>query len=187
MDIVTELQYELQKNFNSEQILMISNTLQKILYNYDITEKSTEVVIYSDESYRILNKFIAVRRLAGLSERTLEQYHYENNKMLDFFGGKNICEITTDDLCFYLLERGKTCCKRSINNIIRYLNAFFGWLDKEEIIVKNPMRKIDSVKEEQKIKKPFTDEELEILHENAKCTRDVAIIETLLATGVRVS
>lgn len=185
----------------------ITNKVREILIlemrNIDIQEKETALVVSGDERAFIIQKFIACKKLAGLSDRTLKAYIEEYAKFFKVIN-KNIADISVDDIRYYLAKARKNGAKDiTIDNYRRYLNSFFEWCVNEEIIVKNPVRKVDKIKCEQNKRVPFTDMEIEKMraeltngktyvgkagkiHEKELRLRNIAIFETLLSTGCRV-
>lgn len=168
-----------------EKVLLVS------LYDYSVTKQvtalSTEVLI-PNEKY--LNQFLAIKKVAGLSEKSLKAYQTEINMMFSFFSNKAIKEITTNDLRFYLASQQM---ERGLSNVyvdtkLRYLKSFFKTLRIEGLIASDPTERIAKIKCEKVIKKPFTDIELEQLRKEAsKDVRTAAIVEFLASTGCRVS
>lgn len=167
---------------------IVDRVLIRLLNKYEIVEKATELVIYGDTNERIRKQYIASMRLEGKSERTLEQYNRAILKLMDFVN-KPFAEMRTNDIRFYLANYQATrkITKRTLDNERRFLSAFFSWMTIEEIIAKNPMLRIKKVKQDKKIKKPFTDVEVERLRLNCKDKREKALIEFMLSTGCRVS
>lgn len=168
-----------------EKVLLVS------LYDYSVTKPvtalSTEVLI-PNEKY--LNQFLAIKKVAGLSEKSLKAYQTEIKMMFSFFNNKPIKEITTNDLRFYLASQQM---ERSLSNVyidtkLRYLKSFFKTLRIEGLIASDPTERIAKIKCEKVIKKPFTDLELEQLRKEAsKDIRTMAIVDFLASTGCRVS
>lgn len=129
--------------------------------------------------------FLAAKKLEGLSELTLEGYQIE----LRIFAEKvqkPVDKITTADIRFFLgqFEHLK---RSSISKKLFVLKSFFGWLTEEEIIPRDPTRKIKPPKKEQRMPKALTIEELEMLREACKTLRERALLEVLYATGGRLS
>lgn len=106
-----------------------------------------------------------------------------NSKM-----NKGITHMTTDDLRTYLTDYQKinNCSKASVDNIRRNLSSFFSWLEEENYILKSPMKRIHKIKTDKVIKDTYSDETLELLRDNCSCLRDLAIIDLLASTGMRV-
>lgn len=182
--IIKDIKVKLSDSLSVEQLEELDRVLTQTLYPYDLVKKSTDIVVYDDTNEKVLKKFIAVKKLDGLQDSSLLQYYNENRLFLEFIG-KNVKDITVDDIRLYLAH--KRVSKATLNNKIRYLNAFYKWLDEEEVIVKNPMTKIHSVKQDKVIRPTLSQDDIATLEDNATNIRDIAMIEILYSTGVRVS
>lgn len=131
--------------------------------------------------------FIAAKTVEGCSERTLRYYKTTLDKALLEID-LPVPQITTDDLRSYLesyQRTGKTS-QITVDNVRRILSSFFSWLEEEDHIVKSPMRRIHKVRSCKTVKATFTDEELEEMRDNCGNTRDLALIDLLSSTGMRV-
>ena len=131
--------------------------------------------------------FLASKSLEGCSSRTLKYYQAT---LKQAFGkiGKNYLLVSSSDIREFLSEfqdKG-TAGNVTIDNVRRVVSSFFSWLENEDYIPKNPVRKIKKVKIGKKVKETYSDETIEILREHASCPRDIAIIDFLYSTGVRV-
>lgn len=131
--------------------------------------------------------FIAAKRIEGRSEKSLSYYLATIEKMVDALD-KSVRHITTEDLRNYLAsyqqEHGSS--KVTIDNIRRILSSFFGWLEDEDYIIKSPVRRIHKVKTGKSIKETYSDEQLELMRDKCEEVRDLAIIDMLASTGMRV-
>lgn len=139
------------------------------------------------ENKRLIDLFIAAKRVEGCSEKSLKYYSVTISMMLQEVG-KEIRHILTDDLRLYLTEyqAKRDSSKVTIDNIRRILSSFFSWLEDEDYILKSPVRRIHKVKTTASIKEIYTDEELELMRDNCESVRDLAIIDLLASTGMRV-
>lgn len=159
-----------------------------ILHKYNVENKQTEVAIYDDSNMRIVKNYIAALRLEGKSEKTIDQYY---RIVCDFLKaiGKHIKKILTGDIRYYLARylTDRKVQKSTLDNQRRGLSAFFGWLATEGYIDKNPMLRVKRIKADYKIKKAFSDMEVEQLREAANTAKEKALIEFLLSTGCRVT
>lgn len=160
-----------------------------ILNDYDISPKRTEIVLANDDKrQKAIQMFIVTKKVEGCTENTI---HYYMGTLRRFFGEINqrIEEITADQIRYYLAIRSTRdkLSKTSQDNELRILKSFFKWCSGEEYIEKNPTENIKAVKKEKRIKRPFSETELELIREKAKNKRDRAIVEVLYSTGVRVS
>lgn len=158
--------------------------LQEVLiYNFsEGTPKKEEI---SNEEY--LKMFIDAKKIEGCSMRTLEYYNQTVKHMLQ----KVKCpirKITTDQMRNYLADYQQinNCGKVTIDNIRRNISSFFSWLEEEDYILKSPMRRIHKIKTKKAVKEIISDEMIEVLRDNCNNKRDLAIIDLLYSTGIRV-
>lgn len=160
-----------------------------ILSNYEITRRNTEIVVYEeDATQQMIAKFLAVKLAAGRTERTVKYYKNELVFIFDKLA-KPYDQVCTDDIRIYLAMRVQKdgISKTTANNERRALSSFYTWLQKEEILLKNPMSKVDAIKEKKKKKKAFSAYELELIRDACRNKREKAIVEILLSTWCRVS
>lgn len=161
-----------------------------ILFNkYSVSLKETALTVWKeDENTNLLRKFIIAKTVKGCSERTIQTYSNEIKRILATIG-KNITEITTDDIRYYLAVRQKrdNVTKTTANNELRYLGSLFTFLHTEEYITRNPTAKIEKIKETKKKKHTFSEMEIEQIRNACTNEMDKAIVEVLLSTGMRVS
>ena len=139
------------------------------------------------ENKRLTELFIAAKRVEGCSEKSLKYYSDTISAMLREVN-KEIRHIVTDDLRLYLTDyqAKRSSSKVTIDNIRRILSSFFSWLEDEDYILKSPVRRIHKVKTTANIKEIYTDEELEMMRDNCEDLRDLAMIDLLASTGMRV-
>lgn len=148
-------------------------------------ENEAEKVNISNEEY--MNMFLAAKQIEGCSERTIQYYKVTVERMLNQIPTE-VRKITTDDIRIYLAEyqQANSCSKVTVDNVRRNLSSFFSWLEEEDYILKSPMRRIHKIKTKQPVKEIITDEMIERLRDNCKCSRDLAMIDLLYSTGIRV-
>ena len=173
---------------NGEQLERLENVLDIVMYNFNISVKKSEIIVYDNSNEATLKKFIATKRLEGLKKDSLEQYYRSVNNMFKEFN-KPLNEINTDDIRYYLsmYQEKRKVTKATLNNTRRYLSTFFTWCTDEDIISKNPMRRIKAIKQQKIIKEPFSEMEMEQIRNSADSIRNRALIEFLYSTGCRVS
>lgn len=135
----------------------------------------------------MVDLFLSAKRIEGCSEKSLKYYQSTILALLDDLK-KNVKHIVTDDIRTYLTEyqARKQSSKVTIDNIRRILSSFFSWLEDEDYILKSPVRRIHKVKTGTNIKETYTDEALELMRDNCTELRDLAIIDMLASTGMRV-
>lgn len=181
---VNEVQQLMLPYLNNEQLKSLQDSLYLVLSEYEI-ELSME--IKSDHETELVDKFISAKKIEGCSEKTLNYYRKTVETMVSGVN-KKPSNITTDDLRIYLAEYQKkhNSSKVTMDNIRRIVSTFFSWLEDEDYIVKSPARRIHKVKTDKVIKDIYTDESLEIMRDNCKTKRDLAIIDLLTSSGMRV-
>lgn len=135
----------------------------------------------------LLPAFIAAKRVEGCSEKSLRYYESTIRNMLNTIS-KPEKQITTEDLRSYLdtYQRRGTVSKVTLDNVRRILSSFFSWLEDEDYIVKSPVRRIHKVKTGKTVKETYTDESLELMRDYCDNPRDLALIDLLASTGIRV-
>ena len=183
-ELINEVQRRMLPYLNNEQLLRLKDALDAALYGLTI---SNDEAVSQQKEHDPLEAFITAKRIEGCSEKTLRYYRATITAMLEKVG-KSPQQIVTDDLRAYLTEyqASRKSSRVTIDNIRRILSSFFAWLEDEDRIIKSPVRRIHKVKAAQTIKDTYTDEALERLRDNCTTTRDLAIIDMLASTGMRV-
>lgn len=184
-NLVTDFIIEINE-YEQEVINSMRNILYKVIYNYNISKKSTALAKNDNTDIEIIKMFFAVKKIEGLSESSLLAYKTELESLFSKIN-KSIKDIATNDVRYYLAISSKTASSVTLNNKRRILCTFFKFLEQEEYIIKNPMTRIKQIKEEKKIKAPFTSDELEKIRESCIDERDEALVEFLYSTGCRIS
>lgn len=185
-DILNQIIYS--NEMSQEQIDLLKNTLNSALEKYVVKKDESVVKDINDTNISLLEEFIASKRIEAKSETTLYNYQNEVAKMFKVLN-KDVSEITSADIRRYMDYRKQHDGLKSVSiqNIRMYLMSFFKWLIVEEHIQKNPMDKIGPVKVEQHIIETLTDEESEMIRCACSNERDLAIIDILSESGMRVS
>ena len=139
----------------------------------------------SNQEY--LKMFLAAKTIEGCSKRTIQYYRVTIEKMLTVMN-QPIRKISTDDMRSYLsqYQEWNGCSKVTVDNVRRNISSFFSWLEEENYILKSPMRRIHKIKTNQQVKEIITDEDIERLRDSCSCKRDLAMIDLLYSTGIRV-
>ena len=183
--IISEIIREMLSSLNNEQLSKLKTTLEIYLYNVSIEVKQEADTEQEEVDY--LEVFLSAKRIEGCSEKTLIYYKNTIQQMLDSIG-KSVCTIVTEDLRTYLAEyqKEKQSSKVTIDNIRRIFSSFFAWLEDEDYIIKSPVRRIHRIKAASTIKETYTDEQLESMRDNCDNPRDLALIDILASTGMRV-
>ena len=186
-DVIARLKVQNIKGLDVDEI---RNTLHLALQNIVLTRESTEIAI-TDQDMRaaILRKYISCKMVEGCSDRTIGYYQLTLKKFM-LQVPKPIDQITTDDIRLWMAIRMQRdrISKTTQDNERRILNSFFNWAVENDYVHKSPMSRIKKVKQEKRVRKPFSDVEVEKLRNAAQGDlRLTAMLEVLFSTGVRVS
>lgn len=165
----------------------IRNILLRELEQVEISPRESDGARCMRENGELEQAFIAAKRLEGCSEKSLAYYHATLNKLLTALN-KSMNTITTADIRAYLssIQESRALSRVTVDNIRRIFSSFFSWLEDEDLIQKSPVRRIRKVRAESLIKEVLTDENLEILRDSCVEPRDLAMIDLLVSTGIRV-
>ena len=159
-----------------------------LMHDYDISERTTDLVVYEgNRNEELLRRFIVAKTTAGCSQKSMRQYYKTIQRILMKIG-KDVDQVTTDDIRYYNARHMKQgVAKSTINNERHYLMSFYTWLISEELVSRNPMLRIEPVRQTKKKESAFTEDDLEIMRINLRDWREKAIFEVLLSTCCRVS
>lgn len=173
----------------SRQLTSLHTVLLETIKNYSI---SADEELYVDIDYKELNnqlltRFLEAKKLQGLSEKTLEQYESSINYVLDWIK-KGVDSITIEDIRNFMDYKlvNDNCSYTTLDNYRRFLNSFYNYCVTNGLLYKNPVLKMESIKQKRKIKQPFSNIEIIYLRENINNLRDKAIFELLLSSGMRI-
>lgn len=186
--IINKIKSKMKLYLDENQLVILDETLRNVLKDFDLVEANCEFdVNQSQENSILLMNFLASKHVEGCSERTIMYYHSTIDKMLNVVN-KKIEFISTDDLRKYLADYkdNNNASKTTIDNVRRVLSSFFSWLEDEDYILKNPVRRIRKIKTKKVVKEVISDENFEILRDSCSNVRDLAMIELLASTGIRV-
>lgn len=182
--LIQEVQRQMLPFLNNAQLKQLQSVLEGVLSGVELSYSAGMV-----ESAKVdtVVCFINAKRIEGCSEKTLSYYRQTIVSMLSGID-KEPQEIVTEDLRKYLTEyqTNRKSSKVTIDNIRRILSSYFSWLEDEDYIVKSPVRRIHKVKTAKVIKETYTDEALEIMRDNCCNVRDLAMIDLLASSGMRV-
>ena len=185
-EFITEITQQMLPYLDNMELEQLQKVLKVALQNFEIikSERNTE---QDFSNLNFMELFLSAKRVEGCSEKTLKYYRATIETMLISIN-KEVKHIVTDDLRDYLTnhqtERGSS--RVTIDNSRRILSSFFAWLEDEDYIVKSPVRRIHKVKTGTNIKETYSDEALELMRDECKELRDLAMIDMLASTGMRV-
>lgn len=167
----------------------IADKLYILMKDIEIKPMETALALRDDAmNEQLLKRFLAAKMVKGCTKRTIGMYATELKKILAKLG-KPCTQVTADDVRVYIAVRltQDGVSKTTANNEVRYLRTFYAWMNAEEIIPKNPMNKVERIKQDRVKKKAFSDMECERIRAACQTAQELAVIETLLSTGCRVS
>ena len=169
------------------QLELLTDVTQKALSECEITPKATEEEQRNKENAELLGTFISSKKVEGCSDKTIHYYKSSIEKLIATVK-KNVCDIATNDIRCYLAEQQEQrgLSKVTIDNLRRIYSSFFSWLEDEDYITKSPVRRIHKVRTDALVKEVLTDENIEVLRDSCQELRDIAMIDLLLSTGMRV-
>lgn len=169
---------------SNAQLEKLQEVMQYAFFSYEIVENENKD---TSAEKNLVELFLAAKRIEGCSEKSLKYYRATIEAMIEVVG-KEIKNIATDDIRTYLTEyqARKGSSRVTIDNIRRILSSFFSWLEDEDYILKSPVRRIHKVKTASNIKETYSDEALELMRDNCSEVRDLAIIDMLASTGMRI-
>lgn len=185
--IITDVMQGMAQLLNNAQMEQLRKVLQNTLFNVDVTQSEACEADDLEMNTKAVGLFLSAKRVEGCSEKTLRYYQSTIEMMLSELN-KGIRYIETNDLREYLTnyQRQNDSSRVTIDNIRRILSSFFAWLEDEDYILKSPVRRIHKVKAGVCVKETYTDESLELMRDNCEELRDLAIIDMLASTGMRV-
>ena len=169
------------------QLEMLTDVTRKALSECEITPKATEEEQRNKKNVELLGAFISSKKVEGCSDKTIHYYKSSIEKLIATVK-KNVCDIATNDIRCYLAEQQEQrgLSKVTIDNLRRIYSSFFSWLEDEDYITKSPVRRIHKVRTDALVKEVLTDENIEVLRDSCQELRDIAMIDLLLSTGMRV-
>ena len=174
----------MQGTLDCRQMRLLKVTMQEQLRNIIVCQMDKT---NTDDNLQVLNSFIAAKRIEGCSERSM---HYYRTTIEQFLTLVNlpITQITTEQIRGYLVryQSERKSGKVTIDNMRRILSSFFAWLEDEDYIVKSPVRRIHKVKTDTLVKETLSDEQLEQMRDKCDNLRDIAMLDMLASTGIRV-
>ena len=183
--LITQITTVMAKHLSAQQLKNLQKVLTAAFVNVEVAEIKSANKQKSNS--KLLELFISAKRIEGCSEKSLKYYKMVIENM--FVSLKtSIRDLTTSDLRTYLAryQQERKSSKVTIDNMRRIFSSFFGWLEDEDYILKSPVRRIHKIKTDKTIKETFSDEGLELLRDTCHEIRDLAMIDLLASTGMRV-
>ena len=184
-NLINEIEQAMLNILDNEQLSQLRKVLEYTFRNVSVTEKDSVHTESNNQS--LIDNFIAAKKVEGCSDKSISYYKSTIINALVKIE-KEVVHITTDDLRGYLnqYQEESGASKVTVDNIRRILSSFFSWLEEENYIVKSPVRRIHKVKVGKTVKETYTDEALEQMRDHCSNARDLALIDLLASTGMRV-
>lgn len=185
--IIADIKRSMQKVLNNEQLVMLDQVLEQQLASCIITPKDNVRAERLKVEKDYVKLFLSAKKVEGCSDKSIYYYHNIIKNLLTALSIP-VNHLMTDDIREYLSEYQlkHNVSKVTVDNIRRVLSSFFTWLETENYILKNPVRRIHKVKTRKLIKETYSDEMMEIIRDNCNELRDLALIDLLSSTGIRV-
>lgn len=182
-DLIIEIEQRMARFLDNHQLQSLHDVLLSCISDRYVTAD----LDYQLSDDQLLEAFISAKRVEGCSEKTLHYYSTTISTVTRSIN-KPIRQLVTDDLRVYLAsyQQDKGVSKVTIDNVRRILSSFFSWLEDEDHIIKSPVRRIKKVRVSKTVKEVYSDEDLETMRDNCDSPRDLAIIDLLSSTGMRV-
>ena len=186
-NIIQAIVAKMQRDLDCRQMARLKAVLASELHNVEIVEKEDCSKQQVQENEHLLSSFISAKKIEGCSDKTLTYYRNTIERLLLTLSVA-ICHITTSDIRAYLsdYQEKHQSSKVTIDNMRRIFSSFFAWLEDEDYIAKSPVRRIHKVKTDSLVKEVLSDEQLEQLRDSCTNKRDLALIDILSSTGIRV-
>ena len=183
--LITQITTDMAKHLSDQQLENLQKVLTAAFVNVEVAEIKSANEQKSNS--KLLELFISAKRIEGCSDKSLKYYKIVIENMLTSLKTA-IRDLTTGDLRTYLAhyQQERKSSKVTIDNMRRIFSSFFGWLEDEDYILKSPVRRIHKIKTDKTIKETFSDEGLELLRDACDEIRDLAMIDLLASTGMRV-
>lgn len=186
-DILNDIVSGIKDVLSDEQMKQVSSSIKDVLAKYEINKRTSNEERREKENTELLDTFLSAKKIEGCSDKTIHYYQSSIDKLLNGLS-KCIKEICTNDIRRYLAEiqEENNLSKVTIDNLRRIFSSFFSWLEDEDYIAKSPVRRIHKVRTDTLVKEVLSDENIETLRDSCNEPRDLAMIDLLLSTGVRV-
>jgi site-specific recombinase XerD len=186
--LISKIIREMLPYLDNTQMKCLQEVLSHCFWGIEVSESEEEQPLEEKlTNHELLGMFLAAKRLEGCSEKTIKYYSNTLSRLFSKLD-MHVMHMKTEDLRKYLsdYQQASQCSKANIDNIRRILSSFFAWLEDENYIIKSPVRRIHKIKSCKTVKETYSDESLEIMRDQCGCLRDLALIDLLASTGMRV-
>jgi len=186
-ELIETIMQQMLPYLDNAQMEKLKDTLHYCMHDVEIVTDSSKLPKPVETNGSLLSKFMSAKRVEGCSVKTLNYYQSVLLKLFSMVP-VSVLHMKTEHIRSYLsayADRTK-CSKSNLDNIRRILSSFFTWLEEESYILKNPVRRIHKIKVDKTVKETYSDEAMERMRDECHCLRDLAIIDLLASSGMRV-
>lgn len=185
--LITAITNEAASFLDSNQLERLTQLLQLQMAEVEVAPRQPDAAVRQQRNNDHLQGFLSAKKIEGCSEKTLRYYQATIERLFSEVA-KDVSSMTTNDIRCYLAayQEARNLSKVTIDNLRRIFSSFFSWLEDEDYIPKSPVRRIHKVRTDSLVKEVLTDENLEVLRDTCIEQRDLAIIDLLASTGMRV-
>lgn len=186
-ELIESIMQQMLPYLDNAQMEKLRDVLHYSLHEVQIQMDTSHLPQPVETNEGLLSKFMAAKRVEGCSSKTLRYYESALKKLFATVP-VSVLRMKTEHLRDYLsqyAERTK-CSKANLDNIRRILSSFFTWLEDESYILKNPVRRIHKIRVDRNVKETYSDEAMERMRDECHSLRDLAIIDLLASSGMRV-
>lgn len=186
-ELIETIMQQMLPYLDNAQMEKLKDTLHYCMHDVEIVTDSSKLPKPVETNESLLSKFMSAKRVEGCSVKTLNYYQSVLLKLFSMVP-VSVLHIKTEHIRSYLsayADRTK-CSKSNLDNIRRILSSFFTWLEEESYILKNPVRRIHKIKVDKTVKETYSNEAMERMRDECHCLRDLAIIDLLASSGMRV-
>ena len=186
-ELIETIMQQMLPYLDNAQMEKLKDTLHYCMHDVEIVTDSSKLPKPVETNGSLLSKFMSAKRVEGCSVKTLNYYQSVLLKLFSMVP-VSVLHMKTEHIRSYLsayADRTK-CSKSNLDNIRRILSSFFTWLEEESYIFKNPVRRIHKIKVDKTVKETYSDEAMERMRDECHCLRDLAIIDLLASSGMRV-
>ncbi|MBE5873781.1 MAG: hypothetical protein E7287_05150 [Lachnospiraceae bacterium] len=186
--VISEVLMKMEETLAASDLLRLKECMREVLYRFAVVEEETAIAcLNEDDNDLFIKRFAIDMKVEGKSLKTIEQYVGATRKMLDYLG-KNFREVTKDDITYYLaMLSAKGLSNTTLDNTRKFVKAFFSWAVFNDYLVKNPFLKVKCIKRNPVRKEVVTEQEIEVMRDACLSKKELAVIDFLYSTGVRVS
>lgn len=183
LDLIIEIDNKLKDVLNDEQRKQCLDSIKEIIDKYEIRKIDLYCPLSNEGA---LSSFIAAKKIEGCSEKTLIYYETTIKKLIEAVN-KIYYLVNTEEIRQYLSKLETDGCSMvTIDNVRRIISSYYMWLENENYISKSPVKRIHKIKTQKRVKDLYTEEQIELFRQNSGCIRNLAIIDLLYSTGIRV-